>query len=100
MITSATEKSHVKAQSIEVTEDSIIVDLNDGRTISAPIAWFPRLQQGNMDERNNFRFIGKGEGIHWPDLDEDISVENLILGQPSGESLESFKQWLKERKTM
>jgi hypothetical protein len=49
------------------------------------------------DERNNWRLIGGGEGIHWPDLDEDVSVENLLRGKPSGESQRSFKRWLEER---
>ncbi len=62
-----------------------------------PLAWYPRLLHGKAEERNNWRLIGEGEGIHWPDLDEDISVENVISGKPSGESQRSFKQWLEER---
>ncbi len=77
--------------------DALTVDLADGRTISAPLAWYPRLLHGSVTERRNWRLIGEGEGIHWPDLDEDISVENLILGQPSGESQRSFKEWLETR---
>jgi len=52
---------------------------------------------GSPEERSNWRLIGKGEGIHWPDLDEDISVENILLGKPSGESARSFKSWLESR---
>jgi len=85
------------AQTITVTDDSLTVDLNDGRTISVPLAWYPRLFHGNTAERNNWRLIGKGTGIHWEDLDEDISVENLLIGNPSGESQQSFKRWLQER---
>lgn len=85
------------AQCVTVTEDALIIDLSDGRTISAPLAWYPRLLHGKPEERNNWRLIGNGEGIHWPDLDEDISVENLVLGKPSGESQRSFKQWLEQR---
>ncbi|MDI6793982.1 MAG: DUF2442 domain-containing protein [bacterium] len=85
------------AQHITITEDSLMVDLVDGRTISAPLAWYPRLLYGRPDERDNWRLIGRGEGIHWPDLDEDISVENVLLGKPSGESRRSFKQWLENR---
>jgi hypothetical protein len=87
----------VSAQNVRVTDDSLIVDLSDGRTLSVPLAWFPRLLHGTSEERNHWRLIGDGEGIHWPDLDEDISVENLILGKPSGESQKSFKKWLETR---
>ena len=86
-----------KALNLSITEDNLVVDLNDGRSISVPLAWFPRLQHGTPDERTNWRWIGDREGIHWPDLDEDISVENLILGKASGESQDSFRQWLEKR---
>jgi len=86
-----------EAQDVTVTEDTLVIELTDGRTISAPIAWYPRLLHATPDERNNWRLIGKGEGIHWPDLDEDISVENILLGKPSGESAYSFKRWLENR---
>ena len=65
------------AQHVEVTEDTLIVDFADGRTASVPLAWYPRLLHASPEERANWRLIGKGEGIHWPDLDEDISVENI-----------------------
>jgi hypothetical protein len=97
MNTLATEIRTTLAQSISVTEDSLIVDLNDGRTVTVPLAWFPRLLSGSDEERKDFRLIGKGEGIHWPQLDEDISVEGLILGRPSGESQRSLKRWLEGR---
>jgi len=85
------------AKNIAVTEDGLVVDLRDGRSISVPLDWFPRLRHGSPDERSNWRWIGNGDGIHWPDLDEDISVENLILGKPSGESQDSFRRWLEKR---
>lgn len=85
------------AQNVSVSDDSLIVDLDDGRTISVPLAWFPRLLNGSEEERDNWRFIGRGEGIHWPQLDEDISVEGIISGRPSGESQPSFKRWLEAR---
>ena len=88
----------VTAQAVAVTDDSLIVDLTDGRTISVPLVWYPRLLQGTSEERNRWRFIGGGIGIHWPDLDEDISIEGLLLGKPSGEGQRSFKRWLGERK--
>jgi len=84
-------------QHVTVTEDALTVDLADGRTISVPLAWYPRLFYGTPEERKNWRVIGEGEGIHWSDLDEDISVENLVLGKPSGESQRSLKQWLEQR---
>lgn len=86
-----------KALDVQVTDDCLSVNLSDGRTISVPLAWYPRLMHGTEAERNNWRFIGDKEGIHWPDLDEDISVENLLLGKPSGESQTSFKRWLEQR---
>ena len=100
------EINKAKAKKITLSDDTIIIDLEDGRTISAPIAWYPRLLYGTKKERNNWRLIGDGEGIHWPDLDEDISIDNIIFGKSSGESQQSFKKWLdnrnkniKERKT-
>ena len=84
-------------EDVRVTDEAVIVDLSDGRTVSVPLAWYPRLLQGTPQERRNWRLIGKGEGVHWPDLDEDISVENLLLGKPSGESQRSFKRWLERR---
>ena len=88
-----------RAQRVVVTEDSVAADLTDGRTISAPLAWYPRLLHGTPEERENWRLIGSGEGIHWPDLDEDLSVDSLILGRPSGESPATFKRWLQTRKS-
>ncbi len=85
------------AQKVKVTEDTLVVDLSDGRTISVPLVWYPRLLQGSPKERNNWRLIGKGEGIHWPDLDEDLSVEGIILGKSSSESPGSFNRWLEAR---
>ncbi len=85
------------AQSAHVTEDAIAVALADGREISAPLAWYPRLLHATTEERANLRLIGDGEGIHWPDLDEDVSIDNLIAGRPSGESQSSFKHWLEQR---
>ena len=81
-----------------VTDDALTVELTDGRTLSAPLAWYPRLAHGTPEERGHWRFIGGGEGIHWPDLDEDISVENLLAGKPSGESQRSLKRWLEMRR--
>lgn len=97
MNTLTTKIQVARAQDVTVTEDSLTVDLDDGRTISVPLGWYPRLLHGTKEERNNWRLIGKGEGLHWPDLDEDISVENLLSAKPSAESQRSFKRWLEER---
>jgi hypothetical protein len=86
-----------QATDVSVNQDELAVDLLDGRTIIVPIVWFPRLVHGTAKERKNWRLIGRGEGIHWPDLDEDISVFNLLAGQPSGESQRSFQSWLETR---
>ena len=85
------------AENLTVTEDTLIVDLSDGRTISVPLAWYPRLTYASQSEQNNWRLIGKGYGIHWEDIDEDISIEGLLAGKPSGESQTSFKKWLDSR---
>jgi len=86
------------AEAVTATEDTLSVDLSDSRTISVPLAWFPRLAHATQEERHNWRLIGKGQGIHWEDIDEDISVEGLLAGRPSGESQASFKKWLDSRK--
>ena len=86
-----------QVRSVNSTDDSLIVDFDDGRTISIPLAWYPRLLNGTIDERKNWRLIGNGEGIHWQDLDEDISAEGLLAGRASNESQRSLKHWLEER---
>ena len=88
----------VAVQEVTVTEDTLTFDLSDGRSISAPLGWYPRLWHGTEAERNRWRLIGQGVGVHWPDLDEDISVEGLILGRPSNESQKSLSLWLDQRK--
>ncbi len=97
MSTSMVEIEVPNAESVIVTEDTLSVDLSDGRSISVPLAWFPRLVHASQEERSNWGLIGKGQGIHWQDIDEDISVQNLLAGRPSGESLSSLKMWLEER---
>lgn len=97
MSISAIEIGVPNAESVTVTKDTLSVDLSDGRTISAPLSWFPRLVHATLEERSNWRLIGKGHGVHWPDIDEDVSVEGLLAGRPSGESQVSFKKWLNQR---
>ena len=93
------KKESPRAEAVTVTDDTLSVDLSDGRTISVPLAWFPRLVHATRKERNNWELIGKGHGIHWENIDEDISVEGLLSGRPSGESQTSFKKWLNRRQT-
>ena len=87
----------VRAVQVHTSDETLRVELSDGRTVTAPIAWYPRLAHGTAKERNNCRLIGKGLGIHWPDLDEDISVANILSGSPSGESQRSLRKWLELR---
>jgi hypothetical protein len=97
MSSSTVEVREALAHHVEVTEEILSVELADGRTIAAPLAWYPRLVHGTAEERKSWRLIGGGRGIHWPALDEDVSVANLLAGQPSGESQTSFKKWLAGR---
>ena len=97
MNTLNTAVREARAQRVAVTEDSLVVDLVDGRSVSVPLVWYPRLLNGTSGERNNWRLIADGEGIHWPNLDEDLSVEGIIMGRASGESQASLKRWLERR---
>ncbi len=99
MTISAGEITFPAAESVRINDDTLSVELSDGRTLSVPLAWFPRLSHATRAERKHWRLIGRGQGIHWNDLDEDISVENLLAGRPSGESQASFKKWLDARGT-
>jgi len=93
-----TELSHARAQRVSVTDDTLLVELADGRTITVPVTWYPRLAHGTEAERSNWRLIGEGEGIHWPELDEDISVEGLLAGRRSGETQASLRRWFESRR--
>jgi hypothetical protein len=97
MTTLVIDSAASRARAVRLTEDTLVVDLADGRTVSVPLAWYPRLLQGSPLERSNHRLIGEGEGIHWPDLDEDISVENILAGRASGEGSRSFARWREAR---
>jgi len=99
MTFSTVDTQHVRVISVVVADDLLTVELSDGRTISAPLSWYPRLCHGSSDERSEWRLIGDGRGIHWPQLDEDISVEHLTFGKPSAESQASLKRWLASRAT-
>jgi hypothetical protein len=101
MSTSGIELREVAAESVAIGDDALVAHLADGRTITVPLAWFPRLLHGTAPERSNFRLIGGGSGIHWPDLDGvisvDISVASLLAGRRSGETQESLRRWLASR---
>ncbi|MCE5267760.1 MAG: DUF2442 domain-containing protein [Planctomycetaceae bacterium] len=98
MSTLAVEISEARAQSVRIDEERLQIELTDGRTISAPLAWYPRLWHGKPEERAHLEIIGDGAYIHWPDLDEDLTVAGVLAGRRSGESLESLQRWLAGRK--
>ncbi len=96
----STSVDHIRAHGavqVNVTEDTLIVALNDGRTLSVPISWYPRLEYATPTERSDWTLVGGGSGIHWESLDEDISVQALIAGKTSSESQTSLKRWLARR---
>ncbi len=96
-MTSSVEARSAYAERVRVTDDALSVELSDGRTLSVPLIWYPRLVHGTSAERAKWQLIGRGAGVHWPDLDEDVSVEGLLAGRASGESQESLDRWLKSR---
>ena len=99
MNASTLEVPGLTAETVTVTDESLVVGLSDGRVVSVPLAWYPRLLNGSRSERSRWRLIGRGMGIHWPELDEDLSVEGLLRGAKSGESQASFAKWMAARHT-
>lgn len=99
MPTSTSDLLGARAVDVKVTDDELTVQLEDGRTLAVPLVWYPRLLHGSNRERARWRFIGRGVGIHWPALDEDISVEGLLAGRRSGESQASLKRWFEGRRS-
>jgi len=97
MSTSPSEFVRPLAVDVEVSEDTLTVHLADGRSIVVPVIWYPRLADGTSQERAHWELIGSGHGVHWPDLDEDISVEALLAGQRSNEAPSSLKKWRSTR---
>ena len=85
------------AVSVAFEDDRFHVDLADGRALTIPLSWYPRLEHAREVERANWRLLGGGYAIEWPDLDEHIGVEGLVAGRRSGESQASFKSWLESR---
>ncbi len=98
MTSSTIDETPVPAQDVRVTSKILEVVLLDGRTLSVPLEWYPRLVHGSPAEGQRWRLIGEGIGIHWPDLDEDISIAGLLAGRSSGESATSLRQWLASRR--
>ena len=98
MSTSSLATETPTAKRVKVTADTLIVELRDGRTVSVPMSWYPRLSEGTPRERRRWELIGPGIGIHWPALDEDISVEALLLGLPSNETTASLQRWRAARR--
>lgn len=98
MTTSMVELEVPSAKSVAVTEATLTVELADGRIISVPLAWYPRLVHATPAERNNWELYAANRHIHWENLDEDISVEGLLAGRRSGESEASFKRWLEAKR--
>jgi hypothetical protein len=97
MSSSVIEIREARARSARVNEEALTVDLAGGRTVIVPLAWFPRLWHGTPAERNRLELFGDGSYIHWPDLDEDLAVVDLVAGRRSGESAQSMKRWLARR---
>ena len=82
---------------VAVSEETLQVELSDGRTLSVPVGWYPRLASATERERANWVIMDEGHGIHWRDLDEDVSPAGLLAGHPSRESQTSLKRWLRAR---
>lgn len=99
MNTLAIEIAPSTAESVTLTNDTLTVELSDGRSLSVPLDWFPRLVHATQAERKRWRLIGRGRGIHWDLLDEDIGIDGLLAGKPSGESQASFQKWLATRRS-
>jgi hypothetical protein len=97
MNTLANKLKFVAIELVSTTDDALNVELSDGRSLAVPLTWFPRLFYATKNERNQWRLIGNGQGIHWQSVDEDISLENLLFGQPSGENSTSLQKWLNGR---
>src|SRR4051812_11822615 len=96
MTTLVLESDPVAVQ-VTVSANQLVIELADGRTVSIPLTWYPRLLNGSKAERHNWRILGDGYAIEWPDLDEHIGVEGLLAGRKSGERARSLERWLASR---
>lgn len=97
MSTSAEQIDRPVAQNVVVSDDTLVVELKDGRAVSVPVSWYPRLENATKAERSAWELVGGGTGIHWESVDEDISIEALLAGKPSNETQASLKRWLASR---
>lgn len=97
MMSSTSHASTTVVLTVRFESDALVAELSDGRTISVPLAWYPRLLHGSVEERSLWRLVGQGRGIHWPELDEDILTQDLLDGNPSGESQKTLREWLESR---
>ena len=97
MSTLETPRQEPRAQSVTVSDEELSLDLVDGRRISVPLVWYPRLWYATPDERLNLEVFGDGSYIHWPDVDEDLTVSGILEGRRSVESPDSIKKWLSTR---
>ena len=98
-MTTLTLEAEPLAAQIRVTEETLTVDLVDGRSLTVPLSWYPRLLHASQQERQNWQLLGEGYAIEWIDLDEHIGIEGLLAGRHSGESPHSFERWLATRVT-
>jgi hypothetical protein len=98
MPSTAKKTQSPRAVYVVCDDQTLAVQLADGRRLVLPLEWYPRLKHGTPVERNDWRLIGNGEGIHWPQLDEDLSVEGFLAGRKSGESPEMIRFWLENKK--
>lgn len=80
-----------RVKNVRCTKDSLVVDLVDGRAISVPLAWYPRLNSATPKQRDNWELSGAGFGIHWPDIDEDLSVSGLLRGAPASHGSRAYQ---------
>ena len=97
MASSQTNRVEVRAQEVTPTDEVLTIGLVDGRSVSVPLSWYPRLWYATEEERKNFELFGDGSYIHWPDLDEDLTVEGILDGKRSAEGPSSLKRWLQAR---
>jgi hypothetical protein len=96
-MTTLTLDTEPLANQINVTDDKLVIELVDGRTLIIPLSWYPRLLNASDKERGNWQLLGDGYAIEWTDLDEHIGIEGLLAGKRSGESQKSFQKWLNSR---
>ena len=99
MTSSPTDLTLAHARAVRFSDEALIVELVDGRTLSVPLSWYPRLAHATAEERGRCRLIANGRGVHWDAIDEDISVEGLLAGRRSGETQASLRRWFESRKT-